>query len=96
MNSFDALVDDLDDVHQTTFAVDVVINGETTKGIFDEETDEFEGVSDVYRTLELPLSALPLTPIENDVSTVLLVDDGRTFTVYKQARIGKKITLELR
>ncbi len=96
MASFDKLVDNLDDIHQGVFAIDVIINGETTTGIFDEESDEFEGTSDIYRTLELPLSALPSTPIENDETTIYLVVDGRTFTVYKQDRVGKNITLILR
>lgn len=96
MNEFDTLVDELDDIHQKTFGVDVVINGEPTTGIFDEETGEFEDVSNIYRTLELPLSALPSTTIENEESTVYLVGDGRTFVVYRQGRIGKNVTLELR
>ena len=96
MNFFDKLVDNLDMKHQDTFSIDVIINGEETTGIFDEETDEFEGTSDIYRTLELPLSALPSTPIVNEESTVFLVIDGRTFTVYKQHRVGKNVILELR
>ncbi len=96
MNSFDTLVDELDNVHQATFAVAVVINGEDTMGIFDEESSEFEDTSGIYRTLEISISDLPSTPILNDESTVYMVADGRTFTVHRQDRIGNQITLELR
>ena len=96
MNHFDTLVDELDNVHSDTFAVDVIINGEPTKGIFDEYTGEFEDVMGVLRTLEISMSDLPSTSIVNDESTVYMVDDGRTFDVYRQERIGNQIILELR
>ena len=95
MASFDTLVDKLDDVHKSAFAVVAVINGEDVKGIFDEASDEFEGVSDMIRTFEITMSDLPSTPILNEDSTVYMVSDGRTFTVHNQFRVGKQITLTL-
>ena len=96
MSSFDALVNSMDDVHKNTFGVVAVINGEDVKGIFDEETDEFEGVSNIYRTLDVLMSDLPSTPIINDDTTVLMVGDGRTFTVHEHPRVGNTVTLVLR
>ena len=95
MNSFDALIDELDQVHQNTFSIDVEINGESVRGIFDEKTDDFEGVGTGYRTLEIPLSDLP-EDIENGSTTVYLIHSDRTFTIHLQERIGNNVTLELR
>lgn len=95
-NPFDKLVDKVDEIHQKNFSVDVRIDGFPTKGIFDEITDEFEGVDAVLRTLEIPISDLPLVPMKNDETKIFMVADGRTFILHKQGRVGKNVTLELR
>ena len=94
MFDFDALVDQIDEIQQDTFGIIVEIDGVEYEGIFDERADEFEGVDTMYRTLELPLNNLP--SLTNDETIVHLVNDGRTFTLYRHGRINNQMVLELR
>jgi len=94
-NVFDALVDEVDNIHQKTFAIDVTIDGEDCRGIFDEKTDEFEGVGTGYRTFEIPESDLPVA-IENGRSQLYLIATDRTFTIHLTERIGTQVMMELR
>lgn len=96
MFNFDEAFAKADQIQQDTFGVQVQIDGgEPFQAIFNEVGDEFEGVGDVYRTLEVPFSDLP-SGIENDTSQVYLIDDGRTFTIHKDMRVDNQVTLELR
>ena len=95
MNDFDALIDDVDKIHQETFAIDVMIDGEEARGIFDERGDDFEGVGTAYRTFEIPESDLPVA-IENGNSQIYLIATDRTFTIHLHERVGNQITMELR
>ena len=98
MNHFDTLVDQLDTIQQDHFGVDVYIDGSmnSVRGVFDENTEEFEGVGSEYRTLEIPLSELSSTTIENGETVIRMGGDDRTFTVHRHGRVGKNVTLELR
>ena len=94
MSIFDVLLTDLDNVQRDVFAVDVTIDGNPVQGIFDEYSNEFEGVGTMIRTLEIPKSDLP-SGIELDVSTLTLISDGRTFTIHWISQDGNQMVLDL-
>ena len=93
MSLFDTLVDELDNIQQDTFAVEVMMLGEVVEGIFDEGSDEFEGVDTMAITLEIPISVLPLGVSQGDKLT--LISDGRVFTINRVLVEGKLNILEL-
>lgn len=94
MTSFDNLMNLMDDVQQDTFGIEVLINGQTVKGVFDEVTDYFGGVEVMNRSLDIPESDLPSNIIP-DSTTVKLMCDGRTFTIRTMNLVGNQYVLEL-
>lgn len=98
MNNFDALVDKMDEIHQQTFAINVLVGDFPAEGIFNEEPDQFEGVGTMYRTLEIPVSELPfpVSYIEHDVTRVILTENGREFTVNNSETVNNQFVMVLR
>ena len=82
MSSFDSLVANMDELQDETFAIDVLIDGKESRGVFEEELGEFESADDVYRTLEVNKDKLP-----QDVrvgSSVKIVSSGKVFEVTRK------------
>lgn len=82
MNAFDSLVAEMDELQDETFAIDVLIDGQESRGVFEEELGEFESADDVYRTLEVNKDKLP----ENTKvgSIVKIVSSGKLFEVTRK------------
>ena len=82
MNAFDSLVAEMDELQDETFAIDVLIDGQESRGVFEEGLGEFESADDVYRTLEVNADKLPKNTKVGSI--VEIVSSGKMFEVARK------------